>query len=82
LICIKIAVVENQTTAMEDYSKLDMPRLLELLTRHTEIYTRLLAGKSYTAEFEESKFIIKQLQDEINKRRSAGTSSVAPAIFI
>jgi hypothetical protein len=58
---------------MEDYSKLEMPLLPELLTRHTERYTRLLTGKSYTAELEESKNIIKHLQEEINKRRSAGS---------
>lgn len=72
IICIKFAAGNVQTCYMQDYKGMAMPVLLDLLTRHTEIYTRLLAEKNFTAQFERSKFIIKHLQEEINERRTAG----------
>lgn len=62
--------MNHQTFYMADYKRMEMPVLLELLTEHTEIYTRLLAEKNYTIAYEESKGIIKSIQQEINERNN------------
>jgi hypothetical protein len=54
---------------LDELKKISLPDLVDLLSEYTEKYTRLLAEKRYTDEYDTAKEMIKLIQAEIETRK-------------
>ncbi|HMC99588.1 MAG TPA: hypothetical protein VKH37_05515 [Ferruginibacter sp.] len=56
---------------MENLGQLELTQLVDLLTVYTSDYTKMFLEKERGKEFEECKFYIDLIQNEINLRKAA-----------
>ena len=61
---------------MQDLDQKEFSALVDLLSEHTAVYTRLLAERNRSAEFDSAKRLIKAIQAEINKRKTVDSSDM------
>jgi len=54
---------------MEEMHTMEWSVLMDLLSEQTAIYTKLLAERNRTLEFENAKTVIKQIQAEVSRRK-------------
>ena len=61
---------------MQDLDQKEFSALVDLLSEHTAVYTRLLAERNRSAEFDRAKRLIKAIQAEINRRKTVDSSDM------
>jgi len=63
---------------MEELRTLDTSQLIDMLSKYTTVYTKMLAEGTTEEEYTKRKLAIKALQAEIESRKKTGSISPNP----